>query len=116
MVVLIVPFHLAVQMEYINRGLDPVRFQMAMHAELFRDRLVAGVRRWMGHPASSHNDIMKKSMVSANVVARVQPYGKAETLVQSTGALATQLLHPKVSQEELMEYHRLVLELFVFII
>lgn len=67
---------------------------------------MAGVRRWIGNQAPSQTDVMRKSMQSTNLDARSQVYHKAETHTQTTGVLASQLLDPKVPQEELLEYHR----------
>lgn len=70
------------------------------------NRLMAGVRRWIGHQAPSQSDVMRKSMQSTNMDARSQAYNKAETHIQTTEVVASQLLNPKVPQEELLEYHR----------
>lgn len=77
------------------------------------NRLMAGVRRWIGNPAPSLNDTMRKSMHSKKIDARSQPYSKTEIHTQPTGALASQLLNPKVPAEELLEYHRQVLWTYV---
>ncbi|KAG9310994.1 polyphosphoinositide phosphatase [Chiua virens] len=71
-------------------------------------RLMAGVRKWIGNQTPSHNESMRKSMHSAKMDARSQLYSKTDAHVQSTGVLASQLLDPKVPQEELLEYHRYI--------
>lgn len=79
---------------------------------IFGDRLMAGVRRWIGNPAPSQGDTMRKSTHPTKMDARSQPYSKTEIHTQSTGALVSQLLNPKVSPEELLEYHRQVLWIY----
>ena len=75
---------------------------------LWGNRLMAGVRRWIGNQAPPHSDIARKSMHATNIAARSQSHNKAETHTQTTGVLASQLLNPQVPQEELLEYHRQV--------
>lgn len=70
------------------------------------NRLMAGVKRWIGNQAPSQSEVMRKSMRSTNMDTRSQAYNKAEIHTQATGILASQLLNPKVPQEELLEYHR----------
>ncbi|KAI9571915.1 SacI homology domain-containing protein [Boletus coccyginus] len=75
---------------------------------LHQPRLMAGVRRWIGNQAPFNNDVVRKSMNSTNMDTESQTHNKAETYTQTTGVLASQLLNPQVSQEELLEYHRYI--------
>lgn len=75
---------------------------------LFYNRLMAGVRRWIGNQTPSHSDILRKSTHATSMDARSQAHNKAETHTPSTDVLASQLLNPQVAQEELLEYHRQV--------
>ncbi|KIJ60428.1 hypothetical protein HYDPIDRAFT_98752 [Hydnomerulius pinastri MD-312] len=71
-------------------------------------RLMAGVRRWIGTQPSSQTDALRRKTQFADALTSPQSFGVTDALSQSTGALAQQLLDPKVLQEELLEYHRSV--------
>lgn len=92
-------------MFYISLGLDLV-LSLFSYVHHFGYRLMAGVRRWIGNQAPFNNDVVRKSMNSTNMDTESQTHNKAETHTQTTGVLASQLLNPQVSQEELLEYHR----------
>jgi hypothetical protein len=66
---------------------------------------MAGVRKWMGGSAASNSFDSQKT---SSKVDPSKPRVEVEPDTKSTGTVAAQLLDPSVSNEEELEYQRLV--------
>ncbi|KAH7882226.1 SacI homology domain-containing protein [Phlebopus sp. FC_14] len=70
-------------------------------------RLISGVKQWVDAHPSTHGTGHRKK-INEGVTNILPVFGTSDNLSHSTGALAKQLLDPKVASEELLEYHRYI--------